>query len=79
MARLGRTKFVEEDEIFTNEIFLSMDLNENFILETFNNIETACNFLVRSGLIKNNFFCNICNSNRPIKLVKRARLIDGYV
>jgi hypothetical protein len=58
MARLGRTKFVEEDEIFTNEIFLSMDLNENFILETFNNIETACNFLAQ-WFNKKQLFCNI--------------------
>jgi hypothetical protein len=49
MARLGRTKFVEDDEIFTNEIFLRIYLNKKLIVETFNNITTACVFLARSG------------------------------
>jgi hypothetical protein len=55
-----------------------MKVEEFFILETFNNIETACVFLARIGFIKN-IFCNVCDSMRLIPLIKRARLVEGYV
>jgi hypothetical protein len=79
MARVGRTKFVETDEIFDVELFKNIEINENFILQTFNNAETACTFLARCPLIKNSFYCTVCNSMRPMRLVKRAVLVDGFI
>jgi hypothetical protein len=51
-----RTKFVESDEVLGKKKFLLIEMNENFILETFNIAETACSFLKRICLIKNGLF-----------------------
>jgi hypothetical protein len=52
MARTTRVEIVGSEEIFTEQMFLDMDLNENFILDTFIDPEAACIFRARSGLIK---------------------------
>jgi hypothetical protein len=79
MAQLEKTKFVKTDKIFDEELFLNLEINENLILQTFNDAETVCTFLLRCSLLKKRFCCNVCNSERPMRLVKRAVLVYGYI
>jgi hypothetical protein len=74
MQKIPRTKIVENEEIYTFETFKDIKFDEVFCRDTFYSPESACVFLARSSLIKNKMLCSTCDSNRPMRLVKREKI-----
>ena len=79
MVRTSKKNIVEEERIFDDAEILQIRINNQSIVNIFNDKCKANEFLSKMKLIPNKKYCELCKNFPLLNYFKSKKHIDGYV